>query len=89
MVRLSLGFNAYVADDLGRFVRSESNGNGDDSQQLAEDVWVLAKEVRKQIEERTRYTERMPVWIDDYLITIAEGMMGLLGDEAVYAFLPS
>ncbi|PSR74922.1 hypothetical protein PHLCEN_2v9456 [Hermanssonia centrifuga] len=87
MVRLSLGFNAYVADDLGRFLRSESNGG--DSQQLAEDVWVLAKEVRKQIEERTKYTERMPVWVDDYLVTIAEGMIGLLGDEAVYVFIAS
>ncbi|KAJ7452134.1 hypothetical protein B0H11DRAFT_2288802 [Mycena galericulata] len=74
-VRLSMGFNSYVTRDLGRFVR-----NGDSSRQLPEDVWVLAKEVRKKTEEQKKHMERMPVWLDDVLAAMGAG-----GAQAVVA----
>ncbi|KDQ51804.1 hypothetical protein JAAARDRAFT_62324 [Jaapia argillacea MUCL 33604] len=76
-VRLSLGFNTYVARDLGRFVGPSNDGGGD----LNQDVWVLAKELRAQVEEQKKYTERMAVWIDGMLAALSEGLMGVLGDE--------
>lgn len=83
--RLSVGFNAYVAHNLGRFIRSPSD-HSDDSHQLANDVWVLAKEVRAQVEEQKKHRERMAVWIDDMVVTVTEAILGLLGDEAAYVF---
>ncbi|KAE9396112.1 hypothetical protein BT96DRAFT_977647 [Gymnopus androsaceus JB14] len=41
-VRLSMGFHAYIAEDLARF-------------RLAEDFWVLAKEAREQTQEQQKY----------------------------------
>ncbi|KAJ7743440.1 hypothetical protein DFH07DRAFT_835503 [Mycena maculata] len=73
-VRISMGFNSYATRDLGRFVRSS-----DDSRQLIEDVWVLAREVRKQTEEQKRHMERMPVWGDDVLAAISEAF----SDESI------
>ncbi|KAJ7730368.1 hypothetical protein DFH07DRAFT_848831 [Mycena maculata] len=74
-VRISMGFNSYATRDLGRFVRSSS----DDSRQLIEDVWVLAREVRKQTEEQKRHIERMPVWGDDVLAAIEQAF----SDESI------
>lgn len=82
-VRLSVGFNAYVARDLGRFVRTPK-GSGDDSHQLAEDVWVLAKEVREQVQEQKKHAERIPVWVDDMVAIVTGAILGSMGEEIGY-----
>ncbi|KAE9396111.1 hypothetical protein BT96DRAFT_941929 [Gymnopus androsaceus JB14] len=72
-VRLSMGFHAYIAEDLARFVDGSTLNGDDDAKRLAEDFWVLAKEAREQTQEQQKYTERMPVWTDDLMNAIGEG----------------
>jgi hypothetical protein len=74
-VRVALGFNSYVAHDLGRFVQSLNED------ELADGVWTIAKEVKKQSENQNKFKERMPVLLDDILATITGGLMRVLGDE--------
>lgn len=81
IARLSVGFNAFFAHNLGRFLRS-SSGNGYDSHQLANDVRVLAQKVRA-------HKERTAVWIDDIVTTrtVTKAILGLSGDGTAYVLI--
>lgn len=78
-----MGFNAYVARDLGRFVRPISHKNtGEEEGRLREDVWTLAREVRGQVEGWRKYGERMNVWLNDFFAVAGMGIMEVAASEA-------
>ena len=48
----SLGMNVLLASDLGRFSRKRSK----------EDIWTLAREIRKQMDEQQEQLLRIGIW---------------------------
>lgn len=65
-VASALGFNILLARDLGRFV-----GEARDKKKLVDDVFVLAREVRSQMDEQRKYMGRASLWVHEMIMAIA------------------
>jgi hypothetical protein len=63
----ALGFNILLARDLGRFVVDDAHNKN----KLIDDVFVLAEEIRVQVDEQRKYMDRASLWVHEMIAIIA------------------